>query len=417
MRLIAPIDIREPDLAHIEAPFFACSKIRRLLLDRSRLQEIFGISNFAQPFAGLDYQRRDEKLLHEIEEGSCFLVIRFGASPFRPAARWQPAESIVGVDRWIADESLQPCARFKLEQAIARIEREKQRSHSHASPTRETSRIVPISGTAEAGIWKRYANFATGDHAFPKHLTAADEKDIGSKLRSLYGGNDTIQNQADIAAYDNKQSILGVTHGQIFDAVENVVTVAGFLEGGLALSRLKDVGKVAERVSSRLHNKAGIEVRVTSDADRAAAGPVNFMGETDNFYKFSSRRADIDPGGHFDVVAHGSPDVIEFMTTKGPMIVDHRTAARLIQKAPGYNSQPIRLLSCETGACDVGFAQNLANKLNVPVQAPTELVWAQNNGRIFVAPRLSLNPRSTEFYKPDLANPGTFRTFIPGGNK
>jgi len=194
--------------------------------------------------------------------------------------------------------------------------------------------------------------------------------------------------------------VLGVTHGQIFDAMENVVTVAGLLEGGLALSRLKDVGKVAKTIDLA-----------------AAPGPVNFMGETDNFYKFSSRRVDIDPSGHFDVVAHGSPDVIEFMTTKGPVIVDHRTAARLIQEAPGYNGQPIRLLSCETGACDVGFAQNLANKLNVPVQAPTELVWAQNDGRIFVAPRLSLNPRSTEFYKPDLANPGTFRTFTPGGNK
>ena len=40
------------------------------------------------------------------------------------------------------------------------------------------------------------------------------------------------------------------------------------------------------------------------------------------------------------------------------------------------------MLSCDTGACDAGFAQNLINKMGVPVQAPAELVWAYGNGRI-----------------------------------
>ncbi|MFN4291832.1 MAG: hypothetical protein ACK4E7_13270 [Permianibacter sp.] len=196
----------------------------------------------------------------------------------------------------------------------------------------------------------------------------------------------------------------------------DVVELAGDASGAL-LNGLRNVGdNFIERLSGggSLSPQAG---RIgSSSANRVAPGPVNFMGDADNFYKFSSRRADIDPNGQFDVVAHGSPDAIEFMTAKGPVTVDHRTAARLIQEAPGYNGQPIRLLSCETGACDVGFAQNLANKLNVPVQAPTDLVWAYQNGQMVVAPRLSLNPRVPEFYRPDLSNPGTFRTFTPGGN-
>jgi len=253
MRLVPNRDIQEPDLAHIESPFFACSKIRRFLLGSSRPQEIFGISNFTSPALGFDYRRQPEKLLREIEEGSWFLVIQFGASPFQPAARWQPAESIVGIGRWVADESLQPCARFKLEHVIARIEREKHRAQPQLK-----SQIIPISGTAGAGILKRGANFVTGHQAFPEHLTAADEKGWGSKLRSVYGGNDTIQNQADITAYNNTPSALAVTHGQIFDAMENVVTVAGLLEGGLALSRLKDARKIVEAVSSGSHNQANI---------------------------------------------------------------------------------------------------------------------------------------------------------------
>jgi hypothetical protein len=105
----------------------------------------------------------------------------------------------------------------------------------------------------------------------------------------------------------------------------------------------------------------------------AAPGPADFMGNSDNFYRFASRRSDIDPNGHFDVIAHGTSSEIEILTSKGSVMVDQRVAAKLIQQSPGYRGQPIRLLSCETGACDAGFAQNLANKMNVPVQAPTEL--------------------------------------------
>ncbi len=46
------------------------------------------------------------------------------------------------------------------------------------------------------------------------------------------------------------------------------------------------------------------------------------------------------------------------------------------------------------GACDSSFAQNLANKMGVPVEAPTNLVWAYGDGQMVVAPRASLDKRS-----------------------
>ena len=90
--------------------------------------------------------------------------------------------------------------------------------------------------------------------------------------------------------------------------------------------------------------------------------------------------------------------------------MDHKTAARLIQNAEDYNGQAIRLLSCNTGLLDNGFAQNLANKLNVEVYAPTNYLWAASNGKYFVAGMNKLR-------EPNLNDMGTFKIFKPGGNK
>jgi filamentous hemagglutinin len=157
--------------------------------------------------------------------------------------------------------------------------------------------------------------------------------------------------------------------------------------------------------------------RVLTPSEMVAAGPVNFMGDSDQFYKNALKRVDIDPNGTFDVVAHGSTQKIEFMTANGPVLVDQRVASKLIEASPGYNGQSIRLISCDTGACDTGFAQSLANKMGVSVQAPTDLVWSYGNGKMVVAPRLSSDLNSPLFNYPDLSKQGTFRTFRPGNSQ
>lgn len=147
--------------------------------------------------------------------------------------------------------------------------------------------------------------------------------------------------------------------------------------------------------------------------DAPVPGPINFMGDADQFFKNASRRLDIDAEGFFDVVAHGSTKKIEITTANGTAMVDQRVVSRLIKNDPGYNGQPIRLLSCDTGACDSGFAQNLANKMGVPVKAPTNLVWAYGDGQMVVAPRASLDKKSPLYNTPDLSKKGTFKVFIP----
>lgn len=140
-----------------------------------------------------------------------------------------------------------------------------------------------------------------------------------------------------------------------------------------------------------------------------SAGDATFMDSNDAFLKNISNRVDVDSNGYYDVIAHGTTNGIQITHNGQKMIVDSRTAARLIQNSDGYNGQAIRLLSCNTGALDNGFAQNLANKLNVEVCAPTNYLWAKPNGDYFVA-------GMTKARTPDMSNRGTFKSFKPGGN-
>ena len=145
----------------------------------------------------------------------------------------------------------------------------------------------------------------------------------------------------------------------------------------------------------------------------AVAGDAVFESEPTQYFSNIAKRADIDRNGVYDVVAHGGQAVIQIESNGETIKVDSRIAAKLIQQKADYKrGQPIRLLSCDTGSSNSGFAQNLANKLGVVVEAPTKLVWALPNGRYFVAGRSSSDP---EF--PDLTNLGKFKKFYPGGKR
>lgn len=100
------------------------------------------------------------------------------------------------------------------------------------------------------------------------------------------------------------------------------------------------------------------------------------MSPTDAFSKNISHRKDIDVNGFFDIIAHGLPNKIQIEYHGKTLIVNHRLAAQLIKHNYLYTGTSIRLLSCSTGSQTAGFAQNLANKMNIVVEAPTKLVWA-----------------------------------------
>ena len=143
------------------------------------------------------------------------------------------------------------------------------------------------------------------------------------------------------------------------------------------------------------------------------AGELVLRSKDYRYFEHIGRRTDIDPKGQFDIVGHGSPVSIQAEINGVQMQLDARTMSRLIMHNGKYiKKQPIRLLSCLTGAKADGFAQNIANKLNTTVYAPTDLVWAYSNGRHIVAPRNPANPD-----QPHPTKRGKFIAFYPGGKK
>ncbi|TKI57238.1 hypothetical protein E8L90_18230 [Brevibacillus antibioticus] len=111
------------------------------------------------------------------------------------------------------------------------------------------------------------------------------------------------------------------------------------------LSKIKGMGK----------GGAAPKGEVPSDARGVSAGDAIFESPDFRYFNNVSNRKDIDPDGFFDVI------------------------------------------------------QNLANKLNVEVKAPNNIIWAYPDGMIVVAPRMVLNPNL-----PDLSKTGKFTTFKPG---
>lgn len=141
----------------------------------------------------------------------------------------------------------------------------------------------------------------------------------------------------------------------------------------------------------------------------SAPGSTDYMSPNDSFSQYIRKRKDIDIGGFYDIIAHGNPMSIEIQHNGKSVVIDHRIAAKLFKSDKNYNGQGIRLLSCSTGKLDNGFAQNLANKLNIPVKAPTDILWATPAGTHYVASGILHNGRLVN----DLTHKGTFKTFYP----
>lgn len=59
--------------------------------------------------------------------------------------------------------------------------------------------------------------------------------------------------------------------------------------------------------------------------------------------------------------------------------------ADVVKNNTGWENDPIRLFSCDTGRDPDGFAQQLADSLDVPVTAPDKAVWSDAGGEPIVA--------------------------------
>ena len=145
----------------------------------------------------------------------------------------------------------------------------------------------------------------------------------------------------------------------------------------------------------------------------SSPGSAYFIAKDDNFYKFIRLRNDVDSNGFYDVIAHGESNNVFLEHNGNSVRLSHRDIAKMVSADKNYGGGAIRLLSCNTGKVPAGFAQNLANKLNVPVKAPTDYLWANPDGTYFVAGGKTFNGRLI----PDRNKPGKFKTFYPQRRK
>lgn len=95
----------------------------------------------------------------------------------------------------------------------------------------------------------------------------------------------------------------------------------------------------------------------------------------DTFGKYASRI--LKKEGFYDVALHGAPKIAMFFGEK----ISADTLAKIIKSRADYDGKTaIRLLSCSTGQGENCFAQRLANKLGVIVEAPNDIIWARSDG-------------------------------------
>ncbi|MGF1600348.1 MAG: hypothetical protein ACFCVK_26200, partial [Acidimicrobiales bacterium] len=149
----------------------------------------------------------------------------------------------------------------------------------------------------------------------------------------------------------------------------------------------------------------------------AAPGGISLAGPGDEFAQFAARRANVDPDGVYDVVAHGTVSHIIVNAAGHDHYLDAGEVAALLMAVEDYQpGRTVRLLSCSTGALDHGFAAQLARRLHAPVIAPDDVVWAYEEGALRVSRPSRLNdliPGSAP--RPAWRSTGGWRRFDPDG--
>lgn len=109
-----------------------------------------------------------------------------------------------------------------------------------------------------------------------------------------------------------------------------------------------------------------------------------YINKDDPLYELSKSIKSIE--GYEDFMIHGQPNLVEHETNNGQWVqyTPQDFADFLKEEKNEYHGGNIRLLSCKSGMLDDGFAQQLANIMNVKVMAPTQTLWVNKNGDMFI---------------------------------
>lgn len=109
-----------------------------------------------------------------------------------------------------------------------------------------------------------------------------------------------------------------------------------------------------------------------------------FVNPTDPLYTNSNKIKPVK--GYGDIIIHGSPDSLLINGLNGEQWeYGAKEAAEMIRNSREFHGQPIRLVSCQTGAKKNGIAQQIADELGVEVMAPTEIANVDIDGEIFLS--------------------------------
>lgn len=87
-------------------------------------------------------------------------------------------------------------------------------------------------------------------------------------------------------------------------------------------------------------------------------------------------------GGYLDIVMHGDAHGTQADIDGKRIDFSLDDTAAMIRESPAWKSRPIRLLSCSTGRDR--FAQDLADRVQVPVYAPTDILKVRYDGSTFI---------------------------------
>ncbi|HEX2316175.1 MAG TPA: hypothetical protein VHJ17_20705 [Thermomonospora sp.] len=131
----------------------------------------------------------------------------------------------------------------------------------------------------------------------------------------------------------------------------------------------------------------------------------SFFGPDEQGMRDLAQRVPADPH-RFVVDGHG--DANGMWTGGQRLSVDD--VADLIRNDPNWNGREVLLISCHTGQGD--FAQQLAQRLGVPVTAPTTQAWTDRQGRVFASDATTRRDGETE---PTWPPNGSWNTHHPDG--
>lgn len=108
-----------------------------------------------------------------------------------------------------------------------------------------------------------------------------------------------------------------------------------------------------------------------------------FVNPDDRLYKNGSRVKPLEP--YTDILCHGTPTELLIYGNNGEeWSYSAKEAVQMILNSQEYNGGDIRLLSCSTGNGEECIAQQIANQLGVNVLAPTETLYINEEGKLFV---------------------------------